>query len=550
VKIDAPGLVAAAQRLLDAVVAVGGAEVPHPPLAADAASVGAAARLSAAGAELAAGLAAHVAALIGTVEAMTGTAMAFVAMDEFNKALLALTGGRASGPPAPGLWAPPAPPLPPDARLPMPPPMAGPPEAISAAAHAGDPSAGEVFTSAWSQVQTAAHDGASTIRATVGQLPDTLDAEVSTPAVSAHLLAFADGLDTYGERARTLVTQATAYAGNQVQARESIPSPQQLATAEQNVRIMQANNIASGGKYAAPLAQAVANKTQLKNQAVTGYNDYHASTDAATGESDPGDPRSGQASDPAAAGVGGAGKGDGGEGQPNSAQSPDQAGQMAGQMAQMIPTVLGMAGGLLGAVTKAPEALMQAASQAAQQATQAMKGVGEPKLDAAGELPKGPEMSDGAGGMGGGGAGGGGAGVSPASGAGPLSVAPTTGSPSTPAVEPAGASGPPPALGSAQGGTAGMPMGMPMGGMGGLGGAGGPSGGDKAESGRPKKIAGPDIPHTEDVTGRVDTNRLDAAAAATRGRSSGGPDGDDDPPSSSERVVRRRIVTRPPEEGA
>ena len=28
-KIDAPGLVAAAQRLLDAVVAVGGAEVPH-----------------------------------------------------------------------------------------------------------------------------------------------------------------------------------------------------------------------------------------------------------------------------------------------------------------------------------------------------------------------------------------------------------------------------------------------------------------------------------------------------------------------------------------
>ena len=187
------------------------------------------------------------AALVGTVEALTGTAAAFVAMDEFNKALLALTGGRASGPPAPGLWAPPAPPLPPDVRLPMPPPMAGPPEAISAAAHAGDPSAGSEFSSAWSQVETSAREGASTIRATVGQLPDTLDAEVSTPAVSRHLLAFADGLDIYAERARTLVRQSTAYAENQVAARESIPPPQQLATAEQNVRIMQANNIASGG---------------------------------------------------------------------------------------------------------------------------------------------------------------------------------------------------------------------------------------------------------------------------------------------------------------
>ena len=250
-------------------------------------------------------------------------------------------------------------------------------------------------------------------------------------------LAFAEGFDTYGERARTLVTQAAAYAGNQVQARESIPSPQQLATAEQNVRIMQANNIASGGKYAAPLAQAVANKTKLNNQAVTGYSKYHASTDADTGASDPGDP--------AAAGAGGPGKG---------AKGPaDQAGQMAGEMAQMIPSVLGavggMAGGLLGAVAKAPETLMQAASQAASQAAQGMKGLGDPKLDAAGKLPD-PHMTDGAGGTGGGA--GGGAGVSPAGGVGPLSVAPSTGSPSAPAVEPAGASGPPAAAGPPQGG--------------------------------------------------------------------------------------------------
>ena len=70
----------------------------------------------------------------------------------------------------------------------------------------------------------------------------------------------------------------------------------------------------------------------------------------------------------------------------------------------------------------------------------------------------------------------------------------------------------------------------------------------RAERGRPKKIAGPDIPHTEDVTGRVDTSRLDAAAAATRSGSTRGPDDDDDPPAKAEQVVRRRIVVRPPEE--
>ena len=81
-----------------------------------------------------------------------------------------------------------------------------------------------------------------------------------------------------------------------------------------------------------------------------------------------------------------------------------------------------------------------------------------------------------------------------------------------------------------------------------MGGLGGQSGAGQAEPGRPKKIVGPDVPHTEDVTGRVDTNRLSAAAAATRGRGPDAPDNDDDPPSNVEQVVRRRIVVRPPEE--
>ena len=554
-RVDAPGLIAAAQRLLEAVATVGGGGVAHPPLAADPASVGAAGRLTTAGAELTAALAAQMTALVGTVEALTGAALMFKATNDHNAAMLATLSGNSGGPPLGGVWAPPAPPVPPDVRAPLPPPMAGPPEAISAAAHAGDPGAGEPFTTAWAQVHLAARDAASAIRSTVSQLPDTLDAPMSTPAVSRHLLSFADGLDSYADRAHNLVVQATAYAGNQVQAREAIPTPQQLAAAEQNVRTMQANNLATGGKLAVPLAQAVAAKTALNTRVVNGYSDYHASTDAATGGQDPGDLSGDQSGDPttvdpAAGGPGGPDRG--AAPSPDEAGlSPDKAGEMASILPQMMSAVLGAAGGLaggvLGAVTKVPDTLMQAATQAAGSAAQGLQGLEQPKLDS----PDGkPGAGDGAGGPGGpgdvgGGGGGGDAAVTPASrGAPPLSVAPSTGSPPTPAVAPAGAAGPPAPPGAGAGGGSGMamPMGMPMGGLGGLGG-----GGAKSEPTRPKKVVVPPIPHTEDVTGRVDTDRLSAAAAATRARIADPPDNDDNPPSSGEPIVRR-LVTRPPEE--
>jgi hypothetical protein len=57
------------------------------------------------------------------------------------------------------------------------------------------------------------------------------------------------------------------------------------------------------------------------------------------------------------------------------------------------------------------------------------------------------------------------------------------------------------------------PMGMPMGGLGGALSGGGPDG--KGGDGCKLKVVVPGIPHTEDVTGRVDTNRLSVAAAAS-----------------------------------
>lgn len=92
-------------------------------------------------------------------------------------------------------------------------------------------------------------------------------------------------------------------------------------------------------------------------------------------------------------------------------------------------------------------------------------------------------------------------------------------------------------------------MGMPMG-MGGLGGAPGGAGGaeGKGKAGRKRKVVVHDIPHTEDVTGRVDTNRLSAAAAATRDRTSGPPDGDNSPDPGA--PIVRRLVTRAPKESS
>ena len=77
------------------------------------------------------------------------------------------------------------------------------------------------------------------------------------------------------------------------------------------------------------------------------------------------------------------------------------------------------------------------------------------------------------------------------------------------------------------------------------GGAGGAEG--KGEAGRKRKIVVHDIPHTEDVTGRVDTNRLSAAAAASHRDRDLEPPSDENPPDSAAPIVRR-LVTRAPKE--
>jgi hypothetical protein len=551
-RVDAPGLVAAAQRLVSAVEALGGSGgVPHPPLAADPASVGAAERLTNAGAQLTTSLGAHVSALVASLEHLTGTAITFTETDQNNAAALATLNGATAGAGAVAGSAPPPPPIPPDVRAPLPPAAGMMPEALSAAAHTGELSGGEAFTGAWSTASGAARDASQHLRSAVAQLPEVLDGPASTPAASRHLLAFADGLDTYADRGHALATQASAYAGNLSQARQDIPTPEQHTTAQQRIQSLAQANAASGGRYAAPLANAVNEKNQLNEQTVTGYSGYHGNTDTATAGDDPGSgDATGDPTDPTTAGEPGD-PGALGPADPSADPlSPEGAGGMASMLPQMLPTMLGAAGGLvgglLGSVTKLPEAAMQAGTQAISAATQGLSGLAEPKTD---PLDTGTGGDPGAGDLGdmGGGGGGGEAPTTPAGGEGTpsLSVAPSTGAPPTPAITPVGATGTP---APASAGMGGMPMGgMPMGGMGAPGGGGGGEGG-KDETGRHRKVVSRDIPHTEDVTGRVDTNRLAVASAATRDKNPNPPDDDDPTPPDSAKPVVRRLTTRPPKE--
>ncbi|MFL0242718.1 PPE domain-containing protein [Mycobacterium sp. SMC-17] len=545
-KIDAPGLVMAAQRLMTAVQAVQGAGVPHPPLAADSASVGAAERLTTTAGELTTSMAGHISGLVTSLEVLTGLALGFTVTDETSAEGLATLKptGNAS---APTGFAPPAPPVPPDFRPPLPPPAAPMPEALSASVHAGDPSAGEPFIAAWNSVGTTAKDTADAVRFAVASLPETLDAPMSTPAITAHLNKYADGLQTYGERATGLAQQASAHADNYMQARENIPSPQVFTQAKTNIANLQRANAASGGKYAGPLMQALADKGKLDQNAVTGYGTYHAATETDTA----GEPADG--TDPGAVGGDPSLAGLGPDGLPTdpttAAASPEDAGQMASMLPQMIPTVLGavggLAGGLLGGLTKVPETLMQAGTQAASAAAQGLGQLGQ-KMDPPTDSPNTSDPGLGAGDpsadLGGGG---GDPSTSPAGGEGTpdLRVAPSTGAPPTPAYTPAGAADVPTAAGPGGGGMSGMPMGgMPMGGMGGAG-----DKGKDGEAGRRQRLVTRDIPNTEDVTGRTQTNRL--VAASTSNNVGPEPDPPDEPPTTTPRgTVIRRIKTRPPKD--
>ncbi|BBZ15056.1 PPE domain-containing protein [Mycobacterium branderi] len=540
-KVDPSGLVSAAQRITAALADLAGGDPVHPPLGADPASVGGAARLSAAGSTLAAALAQQAAGLAATAEQLQTVATGFAATDEANAAKISSLNPLGGTPQVTG-WAPPSVPPPPDVRPPLGPPPTLPGEAIAAAVHSGDPNVGEPFITTWARVAAAAEEAAGVVRTIAAHLPATWDSPISTPVVRAHLMRYAAALDTSAARANTLVEQANRHVEQAVQARSDIPTPQTFTAVNNQLRVLGVANAQSGGAYAVRLAELNARKAELDARAAQGYGAYHMATDATTaGDADPADGSAGDAgSDPA-----GADPDLAGADAPGAAVPPEAAGELAGQLPGMLPSVLGAAGGLVGGalatVGRVPAALMQAGSQAASAATQGLSGLSSPKPhDGSGDPGKGQPVGDVPGEAGEGDTGG--ADTTPAAG-GPTSpllpVMPSTGgSPTPPTVPPGGPPDPAQPAGAASGV---VPMGMPLGGMM----PGGRGTGAKDGPTRPKTLVVPPTPHTESVTGKMSPDRI---AVSTTSPKPPDPPGDDQAPRGPAPIVRRITTARPRDE--
>ncbi|MDT5368665.1 MAG: hypothetical protein QOC62_3096 [Mycobacterium sp.] len=522
-KVDPSGLADAARRITAALAQLPTADPVHPALAGDVTSQGAAARLTSGAATLAALIGELASGLAATADVLAGVATGFDGIEAASTANLSTLSNAASSAPVTGFAPPPA--HGPDVRPPLPRPVPAAGEAISRAAHSGDPGGGDAFISGWSAVADAVDDAARVLTAVVDNLPATWSSHVSTPVVRTHLLNYRTALNDSGARSRGLARQAGQHAADLIQARRDIPTPEEFDQLNEQLRQTWEANRASGGKYAPALAALNARKVDLSQRAAAGYGTYQLVTDATTAP-DPGD------ADPVGA-SGVPGTDAAGEATP---QSP---GQLTAMMSTLLPTALGavgaVAGGAVSMLTKAPEALAQAATQAAQAAVQQLSGENGGNGDDPGTDPAPADAGLDAAGPGGGE-------TTPASG-GPdsptPSVLPSTGPAPTAPTMPAGAL-PDPVQGSPGPGGV-MPMGMPMGAM--TPGAG--SGAAQQRAQRAKHLVVPRTPHTEAVTGKVSEDRIARSASAPGPLE---PPGDDPPPASGPQPVVRRITMAPPQD--
>ena len=527
-KVDPAGLAVAAQRIADALAELIGGDPAHPPLGADPASTGAAARLSAAAVSLVATIVEQALGLAATAAQLVNVGTTFGVQDVYNKSGLEKL-GTAGLVPVTG-WAPAPPPLPPDIRPPLAPPPPVPGEALATAVHSGDPGAGAAFISGWTQLVSTLGAAADTVRSVGDGLPDQWDSPISTDAVRAHLYRYAEALDDSAARAQMLAQQADVHGEQNVQARRDIPAPAQFAALRQQIQTVSAANTASGGKYAAQLGQLLAEKNALDGKASDGYSAFHGETEATTaGDGAAGDPGAGWVPDPHQPVAG----------RPGEQLTPDQAGQLASMLPQMMSTVFGAAGGLVGGALssfgKVPEALMQAGAQVAGQVSQGLGGLMTQgsNADAADKARASDPLAGAHGGLG---ASGGGGTLPEARIAPPPAVTPTTGPPPNLPSMPGG--GLPQPVSSAAGPSGLIPMGMPLGGPAGAGqgGAGGPQ-----PPRRSKKVVLPPYPNTESVTGRVNSDRIAMSAPSRPGTETEPPH--DDPPQSPRPVVRRIAIS-------
>jgi hypothetical protein len=548
-KVDVPGLVTAAQKLLGLATSAQGLLAETAPLAADPTSGGAAARLDTAAMQLWGAACAQAYSMHKAAAHLVMIAQKFGGQEEINAAgLNALLPLASVMDDAALATLEPVPLIPSDVRVPLPPgaPLTG--EGFSQLIHTGSASNAVGFSTTATNNGIAIDNAATTVREVAASVPELWDSPVGTAALAGRLNEHVAALNAISDRWFELADQARKHVDDYSQTVAATPKPQEFTDAED------AFARASAAHDPVGMSQAQFAHGQLEARAAAEAARYAGVTEATTSPTGAGAPQAPGAGAPGgggvAAGAAAAAGGTRAAGVPDQAQlakagtaeagQAAQAGEGAGQLAQMLPSALGaiggLAGGMAGMAGQVPQALMQTGQGLAQAATQGMSGL-------ASKSPTDAELSKKVGGFepdepgkaeGGGGAGGGAGDTHPAGALGPP-VTPSTSH--TPPAMPSGA-GSPATTPSATGGSAmgGMPMGMPMAGMMPHG-QGGADGAEKVSA--DKKVVTPPQPHTEAVTGRV-TDRTAAAAAASRNQ----PESDtDDPPPHG--PVLRRITLAP-----
>lgn len=551
-KVDVPGLMAAAQKLHGLAVSAQGLLAEMAPLAMDPTSGGAAARLDTASMALWGAACAQAASLETAAMQLTMVAAKFGTVEEINTYGLTMLQPVSMATDDIALATlPPVPPLPPDVRLPIPPgtPLTG--EGFAQLVHKGSSANAVPFTNTSTNNGIAIENAALAVREVAALVPDLWESPTGTAALAGRLNEYVTSLSGIADRWFTLADQSRRHADDYSQTVSATPKPEEFHTARSEFE--QATDPIAKSQAALALGR-------LESLATAEASRYAGVTDASTGMGSP-PVAPGAPGVPAGAGAGSAtaaptqaASAVGGQGQQlaktgaTGAAQAAQTGQGADQLAQMLPQVLqsvgGMAGGLAGMAGQVPQQLMQSGQGVAQAAQQGLSGLIS-KSPTEAELTKkaadleSDELSEG---VGGGGAGGGAGGIGDTHPAGALGPPVTPSTSHTAPTVPSGAA-PPPTTPTASGGSAmgGMPMGMPMGGMGGL--MHGQGGGDAAAKvPADRKVVTPPEPHTEAVTGRV-PDRTAAAAQASRTRAESDSDSDDDPPPRG--PILRRITLAP-----
>ncbi|MDO3042129.1 hypothetical protein [Mycobacteroides abscessus] len=523
-KADPEGLAALAARLAStagSLAAVNAGALVHPPLAADAVSVGAATRLSSGGAALAGNISVQGADLADLATRLGLIAGIFTAQEEANAAAQAsLSAAGRSSPPA----------LPPLVRAPVAPdvrpPLAAPPlqegEVLAAQFQAGSAHAGTAFGQACSSAAAAARAAAEDLRQVAGWLPEVWRSTVGGEALAAVFTSRADTFEALADTAEHLDSQRGEHKSKYETAVGQAPTTKDYDDNRQRLSTAVTNNARTGGLWASEVAAAVAERAELEQRAGKAHSSYLTGSMQATepkmglGDDGHGQPGAGAPAAPgdtnSAANAAGLpdGLSEGAEtlgGAADALTDPESAQMMQMLLSALVGGLGGIASTAMQSISSLPQEVMGAGGQAMQGLTQAMSGVkpktpdlsglGTPKLD--------PGLDfEGPAGIGTAPAGGGGTEGLPApgvSGAGPLT------GPSAPAASAGTLGGGATAGGPAPGGGMGGPMAPPPGGMAG-------AGNKEKRKAEEQKVALPYRPNSEAVTGQLE-ERVVAKAAGT-----------------------------------